>query len=408
MKRFSVVALILLIPTLMLFAFERFLDREAPRVSPFSDASVSVDVPAAPGARFPFLDTSTEGQVYLSWLEPAEDGAYALRMSHLLKDRWTRPSTIAQGTNWFVNWADFPSLNIGEGGAMAAHWLAYRAEGKYDYDIRISLSRDSGATWSGPLTPHRDGVAAEHGFVSMVPWRGGFSVFWLDGRHTVETPRHPMSLRHAFLQPTGELSEEVELDDSVCDCCQTSAALAEEGPIVAYRNRSTEEIRDIYVIRNRSGQWSAPSQVAEDGWRIEGCPVNGPAIAAREGTVAVGWFTQAADQPRVLLAFSKDGGDNFSKPLRVDAGDPYGRVDVLLNRDGSAWVSWLEASEGDGVDVRLRKFASTGPLGAPIIAGRTSASRSSGFPRMTAYGGNLILAWTEPGEPGHIRTAWIR
>ena len=408
MKKFLMVVSILAIPTVMLLGLERLLDHKGAELSSRLSASESIEIPAQPGSKFPFLDSSPGGDIYLSWLEPTEEQEHTLKLSRLVRNRWTRPLTIAQGPRWFVNWADFPSIKIGSNGWMAAHWLAYRADGKYDYDVQVSLSRNAGRSWSPPITPHRDGIAAEHGFVSMVEWRNRFSLFWLDGRYTVKTPRRPMTLRHAFLDDSGQLSGEVELDANVCDCCQTGAAVTIDGPIVAYRDRSDEEIRDIQVIRFDGTKWSEPLPVGSDGWMIDGCPVNGPAIDAQKQQVAVAWFTQADNDPQVRLAFSQDAGKTFPTVFRVDQGDPYGRVDVLLNLDGSTWVSWLEARTDDGVDIRLRRFTSEGPQDEVIVVGQTSGARSSGFPRMARYGRELIMAWTEPGDESRIRSATIR
>jgi hypothetical protein len=44
--------------------------------------------------------------------------------------------------------------------------------------------------------------------------------------------------------------------------------------------------------------------VHSDNWKIDACPVNGPAIAATGRRVAVAWFTAANDTARVKLAFS--------------------------------------------------------------------------------------------------------
>src|SRR5262245_18891800 len=118
------------------------------------------------------------------------------------------------------------------------------------------------------------------------------------------------------------------LDMKVCECCQTSAAMTDDGPVVVYRDSSDQEIRDISVIRLTDGKWSQPRWVAQDGWQINGCPVNGPAIAASGRRVAVAWFTGAAGAQNVKLAFSGDLGESFGETITVDDGSPLGRVDV--------------------------------------------------------------------------------
>jgi hypothetical protein len=146
--------------------------------------------------------------------------------------------------------------------------------------------------------------------------------------------------------------------------------------------------------------------VHADGWKIDGCPVNGPAVAARENRVVVAWFTSPNDSARVSLAFSDDGGATFSPPVRSDDGHPLGRVDVGLLDDGTAVVSWLERTAA-GAEVRVRSIAASGRRGPSVRIGTSSAERASGFPRMASTGKRMVLAWTDPGRPSHIRVAWI-
>ena len=66
-----------------------------------------------------------------------------------------------------------------------------------------------------------------------------------------------------------------------------------------------------------------------DGWQIEGCPVNGPAIDTDGGRAVVAWFTAANNTPKVKVAFSGDDGVTFGKAFEIDKGTPSGRVDVI-------------------------------------------------------------------------------
>ena len=177
---------------------------------------------------------------------------------------------------------------------------------------------------------------------------------------------------------------------------------------MAYRDRSEGEIRDIVVTRALETGWSDPVPVLRDGWRIEGCPVNGPAIDAASGTTAVAWFTAANDQPRVLLARSVDGGRSFSEAIPIDIESPTGRVDVVQLGGGDAIVSWL-ASDPEGAAISVRRVASDGRIGPVRIVSRTAASRPSGFPQMVASGDQLVVSWTEVVEgETRVRTARFR
>jgi hypothetical protein len=361
-----------------------------------------LEVPSRAGA-MPNLLTSASGQVYLSWIEFVDDTTDALQYAVLDDGRWSAPTNVVSGTDWFVNWADFPSLAIysGDGQQMAAHWLQMSAEGTYDYDVRITQSQDNGRHWAPAFVPHRDSVHAEHGFVTMLPLASDrIFITWLDGRFTKDgnhenhkAGQGAMTLRAAEFDILGQLYAEAELDDRVCDCCQTSAATTDQGVIVAYRDRSMDEVRDVSVVRRVAGRWQSPQQVHADGWQIAGCPVNGPAIDAIGSIVGVAWYTEARDTPRVQIAFSHDAGKSFSAPLHIDGGDPLGRVDMVLLSGPTAAVTWMERTER-AAEIRLALIPTNGNVTQQLTIGSADASRSSGFPRLVHSGGDLVVAWT--------------
>jgi hypothetical protein len=367
----------------------------------------SVASPTGPGSAEPNLSLGADGKAYLTWLEPA-DSAFSLRFAVFDGARWSAPRTIRTARDFFVNWADFPSMEALTGGRLAAHWLQRTAHSSYAYGVRISESRDGGVTWSEPVVPHRDSSANEHGFVSL--WREGASLgaVWLDGRKfgaAGHSATNEMMLVTTTLGPGGALARETRLDERTCDCCQTTVAMTAAGPIIAYRNRSADEIRDIYVVRRVGGKWSTPAPASNDNWRIAACPVNGPAIAATGNRVALAWFTAANDTPRVKVAFSSNGGESFGLPMKVDDGSPAGRVDVVQLPDGSALVSWIERTGGEAAVVRARRISTRGVAGAAYTIATSSAARASGFPRMAVVKDNVLFAWTAPGKPSIVRIA---
>ena len=374
--------------------------------------------PARPGAAEPNLAVAVDGTVWLSWLEPGAHGGRALRAAKLGRDGWSRPITIAQGDSLAGNWADFPALLAIARQRLAASWMLQGGGQAEAGDIRLAQSRDGGATWSPAACPHRDAPPAERGFVSLLEQGEGVRVFWLDGREMAEhakrdsagagaaghEPGGAMSLRTAVVHPDGGLSEEALLDARVCDCCPTAAVRTARGVLVAYRDRSPDEIRDISLLRLERGRWTEPYRLHRDGWKISGCPVNGPALDAFVDRVVAVWYTGAGDSARVLGAFSEDGGATFDEPARVDEGSPLGRVDVTLLEDGSALVSWIEA-KGKEARIRARRVGGDGSLGPAQTITRTSAARASGFPRMARSRDRVVFAWTEAGKPSRVRTA---
>jgi hypothetical protein len=364
----------------------------------------TLTAPAGRGSREPNLSVSDDDRVLLTWMELGTDSAYSLRMATLDDgaSTWSEPATITRGRRFFVNWADFPSAIALPDGRLAVHWLERSASGTYDYDVRIAQSTDGGATWSQDIVPHRDGTNSEHGFATLFDaGRGLLGAVWLDGRkYAGEQPTKEMTLAHTTLSADGALGEERIVDPRICDCCQTSGAITSRGPVIVYRDRSADEIRDISIVRLVDGSWTEPRPVHEDGWHLDHCPVNGPAVDAEGDEVVVAWYTEAPDT-MVNVAFSSDAGVTFSAPLRIDQGRPVGRVDVELLGSGRAVVTWIERAE-DGAEVRARAVSTSGPMGAPVAIGRSSESRAAGFPRMVRQGDRLVFAWTVAGPPSSI------
>lgn len=383
--------------------------------SPGDERSVVIlPTPAGPGSAEAHLSTGPGGEVVLSWLEPVEDGV-ALRYSTLADTNWAAARTVARGDNWFVNWADFPSVTPIDDRLWAAHWLAKRPGGTYAYDVAIALSTDGGDSWSEAITPHTDGTRTEHGFVSLFPWQNGVGAMWLDGRNMGEDGHEGhsdggsgMTLRVAVIGE-GTVAHSGQLvDELVCDCCQTDVAVADSGPVAVYRNRTPDEIRDIHVARADDGRWDSGRQLSNDGWKIAGCPVNGPAIAADGAAVVTAWFTAANDQPRVRFARSADSGATFSEPIDIDTDQPLGRVDVALLENGEAIVSWLRRGAYKDGEIVIRRVSTSGALAAVAVVTMTSPGRTSGFPQMVRRGSDLVFAWTDvSGEASIVRTALL-
>ena len=359
--------------------------------------------PAGENASLPYLVTGEDGKLYFSWVEKKDSGWVELKYSILEGDSWTDPELIAKGNDWFVNWADYPMIAVDKDGNMIAHYLAKSSAGTYSYDVNV-VYKPQGEVWSNPVIPHKDGTPTEHGFVTMLPQNDGtFRLAWLDGRNTGGGEHGSegghgsggaMTIRTAVLDMNGELSEEAELDDRVCDCCQTGGIMTANGAMIAYRDRSEDEIRDISFVKFTNSKWSDPQTINDDNWNIPGCPVNGPRMTSLGNIVATAWFTAAEGQAKVKIAFSNS--ESFGESIIVDETSPLGRVDVILLDEQTAIVSWLD-NEGTPA-IKYRTIKSDGTMTEPVIVSETSESRGSGFPQMTILDGRVFFAWTSYQE----------
>jgi hypothetical protein len=362
-------------------------------------------VPSTAGAAEPFLSAARDGSLLLSWIENG-----SVRMARYRGGKWSAPSTVVQRDDLFVNWADFPSVVEMPGGTLVAHWLQKSGKGTYAYDVRVARSKDGGRSWSASQVLHDDATQSEHGFVSLVPdpTRPLVHALWLDGRKmTGHEHGGDMTVRYATIDAGGRIANGAELDGRACECCTTAMAMTANGLVAAYRDRGGDELRDISVVRQARNGWTKPAPLHADGWTINGCPVNGPQLDARGKDVVAAWFTGAANQARVLLAFSGDAGATFGKPVRIDTGSPTGRVDVLLLPDGSAFATWIDGAGTDTAFV-ARRVTRAGKAGPVVTIAKSTTARGAGFPRAARIGGDTYVAWTELQPEKRIRLALVR
>jgi len=369
----------------------------------------SISFPGAAGSAQPRLTSGPDGTTVLSWLEP--DGRdRVLKFARLDGDHFGSPQEIVRNDNMFVNWADFPSVTPITDAVWFAHWLQKRPNSGA-YDVATAISTDGGSTWAGAEQMNEDEAIAEHGFSSVFSWGGDIAAFWLDGRDlanwSFDNPDALLgtSLRLARYDATGDVARREIVDELVCDCCAPDVAMTSSGPIVAYRDRTEDEIRDIVVSRFVGGAWSAPLDLGNEGWFIEGCPVNGPAIAARGEDVAAVWFTAFDGAGHVRLARSGDGGATFSDPISVDDDGPYGQTGIVLDRNGRAVVSWWRRSANGGIDLVVRGYARDGSIDAELTVAHEVVAQPIDVPQLIATGDGYLVAWTTFDGDGDVRLA---
>jgi hypothetical protein len=350
---------------------------ETPATAP-PEPQTRVAFPVA-GAKIPYIAGDGEGGFAVSFID-----GNAFRFVTFRNGAWSQPRTIASDAKLLVNRADYPSIAV-KGRRMAASWSTRNEHGSI---VHTAHSFDGGERWNEAKILHPP-EPSQYGFVSLSAEQ---DLVWLDGR------KLPGGMEGAGDMQLYAAAETL-LDPRVCDCCQTSLAVTSEGAVVAYRDRSADEIRDISIVRETASGWTQPKTLHADGWKIEGCPVNGPQIDADGKRVAVAWFTAANNQPRVNVAFSYDAGATFGAPVGVDNETTAGRADVALLADGSAYVTWL-AQRGEQTILVARRVEPGGKLGVPLELGE-----ASGFPRMAVSKENVAVVWSA-GE--RVQFALIR
>ena len=336
-----------------------------------------------------------DGKLSLSWVNSIRGKEATLLYSQIENDVWKKPTTITSGKDWFVNWADFPA-NATNGDVLLTSHLRKSATGTYTYDVVLNLRKLNGEIIKENFLLNTDGMKAEHGFVSVIPdEKDGFLITWLDGRNTVkemkESHHKAMTIRTAEVSTEGVISNETQLDARTCDCCQTSITMTQNGPIIVYRDRSKNEIRDIYFSQKKDSVWSIPKPVFNDNWKINGCPVNGPKIVSNKENTAVAWFTAADEKPKVKVSLLS--GSTFNEPITLNDMDAIGRVDVVFINSNELLVSYMESDE-KGTYLRCKKVAKDGVMSKAITVSEINSGRSTGVPQLEVLGGVAYFVWT--------------
>ncbi|PWT96848.1 MAG: hypothetical protein C5B51_32475 [Terriglobia bacterium] len=359
----------------------------------------SVPNPSPTGSMEAHWAVTQDGSPLLSWIEPAKGGSYALRYSIRRNGQWSEARTIVTNRRFFRQPAESPSVIAFPSGGMLAEWVEVPNDSSETEYIYVSASND-GVQWTTPVMANKDRSPVQHALVSMaVSGDREASLVWLEALKGEDAPSH---LKRTVISSEGKVLKEEDLDPDVCTCCPTTIVKTSRGLLVAYRDHTSEDVRDIAVIRFEKGRW-APSKVLNpDKWQINACPVNGAFAAADGDRVAIAWYTEGGDKPRVQLAFSADAGATFAKPIVVNTGDALGHASVVLTDDGGAFASWIE--EGEKSSRILARFVSvSGAAGPPVLIAEGS-TRSLGYPRLLQVRKETWITWGNSAE-GRVQTA---
>jgi BNR repeat-like domain len=350
----------------------------------------SLPNPAGDGSLQPNWSPTHDGGVVLSWVEPQKDGSLSLRYAVRKGSTWSAPRTIAEHRRFFRHPAEVPEVLAMDDGRWMAHWVEMPNEANEAEYVYVSSSTD-GVHWTAPLMAHHDRSAVQHGLASMVgTGNGGASLIWL------ETPKGedgPAYLMRTVVDAAGKEISEERLDDDVCACCPTTIVRTAKGLLIAYRDHTPDDIRDISVIRFENGHWSQPKNIYPDKWKLNACPTNAASVAAQGDHVAIAWYTGAQEPPKVEVVFSEDGGATFSKPAIVSTGHAFGYTSVALADDGSAIVSWLERKDDASARILVRHVTPGGGAVGPAAEVASGGRMALGYPRLSYSAAGTFVAW---------------
>jgi hypothetical protein len=274
-------------------------------------------------------------------------------------------------------------------------------------EIRTARSRDGGRTFVEEKSLQKAGSIGDRGWqASTLDSRGTLHSIWLDhramaaskaaGDHSEHKGEHDgvAMAQRSGLYYAADGSPERELFKGVCYCCKTAMATGPKGEIyAAWRHVFAGNMRDMAFTMSRDGgkTFTPLTRVNQDGWSIQGCPDDGPAMAVdAKGTVHLVWPTVKDEQGVILYSTSQDG-TTFSTPVRLPTlGAPKpSHPQIVIDPSGRAFVAWDEVRDG----IRRAAIAPIGGRAAPQVLGDATS-----YPVMAATGSGLVAVWTS-GPP---------
>lgn len=281
-------------------------------------------------------------------------------------------------------------------------WTARESSGTR---LLAARSRDGGRSFAATEVVAGSEAAGNRGWqATAVTSAGNVLALWLDHRDTVASGAghvHGAAQEHAPREDgvaraqrsqifAGSLDGTIaaqSLARGVCYCCKTSLAAGPGGSVVAaWRHVYPGNQRDIAFSASRDGgrTFSTPVRVSEDGWQVDGCPENGPALAVDNGRVHVAWPSMVKERGGEALKLfhaSTIDGKTFTRRTALPVVGFAYHPQIAVH-GGAPLVVWEETSPR-GRRIKLWRGGKAEDLGAGT------------HPTIAITAGHAVIAWSQ-------------
>ncbi len=221
------------------------------------------------------------------------------------------------GTNVSSHGENGPSMMFGPGDKLFTVWEQPEGDGA---NIMFASSLDFGSTFEKPVRVSDQATPTYSGYPTFaVSPNKTLCVAWLDFRDQTPDSNTASIYLSCSIDEGATFSKNIKVADGVCPCCRPTIVYGPQGQLmILWRRVFPGSIQDMVgsVSRDQGHSFDAPVRVAEDNWRLEGCPDSGSAAIRVGKRVYVAWQTEATRATSgVRLAWSDDGGKTFSLPI---------------------------------------------------------------------------------------------
>ncbi len=301
------------------------------------------------------------------------------------------PTLAINGIEFYALWEQ----NNASGGTELMFSRSLRFGRKFDKPIRVT-DKDK---------PSQNGFS----YLAVAP-NGDLYAVWLDGR----APQNTLpGSSHVYLTKSTDKgatwSKNIPVVSDVCPCCRPAVAFGAKGEVfVAWRNVDAGDVRDMMlaVSTDNGATFGKPLRIAEDNWKISGCPHTGPQLVMKGDRLYVAWHSDGdSTNAGVRIAWSDDGCKTFSRPA-IASGNVHdtNHPALSLSEDGRLLLVFQgrEPSEREGwgpVRAFLVEVAGDGSVSAPLVV--PGSRKTASFPAvLSGTVGRTFVAWTEATDKG--------
>ena len=338
----------------------------------------------------------------LGVLQDGEQPRLALLTSSDGGDSFGKPVWVSEAGKAVTSGGENSPAFVATERALYAAWN----EGHH---LLFARSLNWGGSFEKPIAIADKTDESFSGYPSLgVAPNGEVYAVWIDTRDRVKGADDDYAVYLARSSDGGSsFGPDSRVAIKICPCCRPTLAFGPGGEVlVIWRHIYPGPIHDmtVAVSHDQGKTFSFPRRIAEDNWKIDGCPDSGPATARSGKRIYVAWLTEARPEINgVRLTWSDDGGANWAPAIMgsqgiVDANYPAfsvgddGRVVLVFQgRDPQAKAGW------NPFGVYAVEISPDGKLGVPIaVPGIPSSAQR---PTVAAgTGGRLYVAWTATAE----------
>lgn len=223
--------------------------------------------------------------------------------------------------------------------AAPAPQQAPQARPKRSSEIRFTVSKDGGNTWTSPTSVDTDTTKLTRGFFDAVLLANDeIAVAYL--KDVKGSTKHEERDLRLAITKNGVFQVEKLIDAVVCDCCNVSMVVDESGALHMVYRDNNNDIRDMshIVSKDNGATFSAPKTLYADKWEIKGCPHAGATTVSVKNEQYATWFSGTQNGQSGFRLANSSG--KLLKVLDASAKNTY-----ITSDDKTAILVWEQTAE---------------------------------------------------------------